>query len=64
MPKGHQPSKRKSQKGCQHKLNGGGGCTNDSNQPNQSNQPKPSTTGSSKENQSKGQYLGGEGYGR
>ena len=24
-PKGHWPSKRKSQKGCQHKLNGGGG---------------------------------------
>ena len=34
--------------------------TNESTQPNQSNQPKPSTTGYSKKNpKSKGQYLGG-----
>ena len=34
--------------------------TNESTQPNQSNQPKPSTTGSStKKPKSKGQYLGG-----
>ena len=63
---------KESQKGHQHKLNGVGDGqqgshpsenTNEStlpNQPNQSNKPKPNTTGySKKKTKSKSQYLGG-----